>query len=52
MDTARQVVQSPKFLLAAAMSYPAQYPAQADVLTGVAGPIRGRVSVFGEGDNS
>ena len=47
MDTARQVVQSPKFLLAAAMSY----PAQADVLTGVAGPIRGRVSVFGEGDN-
>jgi hypothetical protein len=25
MDTARQVVQSPKFLLAAAMSYPAQY---------------------------
>jgi hypothetical protein len=43
MDTARQVVQSPKFLLAAAMSY----PAQANVLTGVAGPIRGRVSVFG-----
>jgi hypothetical protein len=48
MDTPRQVVQSPKFVLAAAMSY----PAEAGVLTGVAGPIRGAEFVFGDGDNS